>query len=53
VTVEASCRERGLLAVVLQMRQAIKNGRKIEQLLCRNAQDIIKQHRQNRKKRSN
>ena len=40
------------LAVVLQMRQAIKNGRKIEQLLCRNAQDIIKQHRQNRKKRS-
>jgi predicted GIY-YIG superfamily endonuclease len=37
------------LALVAQMRQAIKNGRKIEQLLNRTAQDLIKEHRKNRK----
>ena len=40
------------LALVPQLRQAIKNGRKIEQLLCRHAQEMIQQHRQNRKTRS-
>ena len=40
------------LALVRQLRQAIKNGRKIEQLLYRTGPGIIKQHRQNRKTNS-
>ena len=40
------------LALVPQMKLAIKNGRKIEQLLYRTGQSIIKQHRQNRKAKS-
>ena len=36
-------------ALVPRIRQAIKNGRKLEQLLCRTAQDLVKDYRRSLK----